>query len=135
MLISSHISWDMESYTVELIAETAISLSSGTCCLLGMVSFAKFLFFHVFLVMQILKLLQGVEDAVEWAKSEVNVPKETDLQDEEAYPVRSFPSHHIDLTLLEADDDATSLSSIDQNHHHSLEDYLRGRLSGSSIFD
>ncbi|KAJ8624747.1 hypothetical protein MRB53_033277 [Persea americana] len=84
---------------------------------------------------QILKLLLGVEDVVEWAKSEVNVPKETDLQDEEAYPVRGFPSHHIDLTLLEADDDATSLSSIEQNHHHSLEDYLRGRLSGSSIFD
>lgn len=71
-------------------------------------------------MMQILKLLQGVEGIVEWAKSEVNVPKETDLQDEEEYPVPSARSHHIDLTLLEAEDNATSISSMEQNQHYSL---------------
>lgn len=72
---------------------------------------------------------------MEWAQSEVSVPKESDKEDEEAYPVPSVHPHHIDLTLFEADDDTTSLSSIEQNNHHSMEDYLRGRLSSSSIFD
>lgn len=75
---------------------------------------------------QILKLLQGDEDVVEWAKAEVNVPKESDNQDE-VYPTPSIRSSNLDLSLLEADDDTTSTSSsIDQTKHHSLEDCFRG---------
>lgn len=90
------------------------------------------------LIMQILKLLQGEEDVVDWAKSEVSVTKESDNQDEEGYSVPSVrpQPHHIDLALLEADDDTTSFSSsVDQNNHHSLENYLQERWSRSSSFD
>lgn len=85
--------------------------------------------------MQILKLLQGDEDVMEWAQSEVSVLKESDNEDEEAYTVPSVHPHQIDLALFEADDDKTSLSSIEQNNQHSMEDYLRGRWSRSSSLD
>ncbi|XP_058090781.1 protein kinase STUNTED-like [Magnolia sinica] len=82
---------------------------------------------------QVLKLLQGDEDTMKWAMSQANDP-ELDNQDEEAYPAPRVQSHQLGLTLLEGDDD-TSVSSIEQNNHRSLEDFLRERWSRSSSFD
>ncbi|XP_077246632.1 protein kinase STUNTED-like isoform X2 [Tasmannia lanceolata] len=86
-------------------------------------------------ISQILRLLQGDDDVAKWAKFHDCVPKEMDNQDEEEYPSPNARSHNLSLALLEGDDDTTSVSSIEQNTHKSLEDYLRGRCSRSSSFD
>ncbi|KAL5995663.1 hypothetical protein ACLOJK_025730 [Asimina triloba] len=83
---------------------------------------------------QVMKLLQGDEDAVRWAMSQGDAYKEPDNQDDESYPSPSVHSK-LGLSLLEGEDDSTSVSSIEPNNHRSLEDYLRDRWSRSSSFD
>lgn len=55
-----------------------------------------------------------------------------DTVDDEACP-RSNIQSHLNLALLDVEDDSLSMSSIEQNV--SLEDYLQGRWSRSSSFD
>lgn len=82
---------------------------------------------------QISKLLKGDADAIKWARLEVNALKAPEsVLDEEACPPSIIQSH-LNLALLDVEDDSLSLCSVDQNV--SLEDYLRGRWSRSSSFD
>lgn len=68
-----------------------------------------------------------------WAKVEINALKVPEMFDEEeACPLSKLQSH-LNLALLDVEDDTLSLCSVDQNV--SLEDYLRGRWSRSSSFD
>ncbi|OVA19591.1 Protein kinase domain [Macleaya cordata] len=84
---------------------------------------------------QIVKLLQGEKDIEEWVNSHVNDLKESDNEEgDEAYPDSSVESH-LGLALLDVEDDTTSFSSVEQNNHHTLEDYLKGRWSRSSSFN
>lgn len=55
-----------------------------------------------------------------------------DTVDDEACP-RSNIQSHLNVALLDMEDDSLSMSSIEQSV--SLEDYLQGRWSRSSSFD
>ncbi|KAK7316937.1 hypothetical protein RJT34_00766 [Clitoria ternatea] len=79
----------------------------------------------------IVKLLHGDEEVIKWAGQEVNAPQEFDVLDEE--PVPTNIQSHLNLALLDLDDDTVSISSTEQSV--SLEDYLQGRWSRSSSFD
>ncbi|XP_061374823.1 protein kinase STUNTED-like [Gastrolobium bilobum] len=79
----------------------------------------------------ILKLLHGDEEVTGWAEQEVSAPHELDGFDEEPAPTNI--QSHLNLALLDLEDDAVSISSTEQNV--SLEDYLQGRWSRSSSFD
>lgn len=81
---------------------------------------------------QISKILKGDAVVMKWARLEINALKASELLDEEASPTSNLRSH-LNLALLDVEDDALSLWSVDQNV--SLEDYLRGRWSRSSSFD
>lgn len=80
----------------------------------------------------ILKLLRGDEEVTRWAEQEVNAPVELDGFDEEQFPTNNIQSH-LNLALLDLEDDTVSIGSSEQSI--SLEDYLQGRWSRSSSFD
>ncbi|CAK8567946.1 unnamed protein product [Lathyrus sativus] len=79
----------------------------------------------------ILKLLHGDEEVTRWAEQEVCAPETHDGFDEE--PVPTNIQSHLNLALLDLEDDAVSISSTEQTV--SLEDYLQGRWSRCSSFD
>ncbi|KAK7410910.1 hypothetical protein VNO78_02124 [Psophocarpus tetragonolobus] len=79
----------------------------------------------------ILKLLHGDEEVTRWAEQEVNAPQELDGFDEE--PIPTNIQSHLNLALLDLEDDTVSVSSTEQSV--SLEDYLQGRWSRCSSFD
>ncbi|XP_030543696.1 protein kinase STUNTED [Rhodamnia argentea] len=79
----------------------------------------------------ILKLLQGDEEVLEWARQQINSSEELDEMDGEDSPV-SIQSH-LNLALQDLEDDSLSVSSTEQSM--SSEDYLRSRWSRSSSFD
>ncbi|RDX88967.1 Receptor-like cytosolic serine/threonine-protein kinase RBK2, partial [Mucuna pruriens] len=78
------------------------------------------------------KLLGGDADVVKWARLEVNALEAPEMLDDEACPLSNLQSH-LNLALLDVEDDSLSMCSVEQNV--SLEDYLRGRWSRSSSFD
>ncbi|KAK9740981.1 hypothetical protein RND81_03G074600 [Saponaria officinalis] len=81
----------------------------------------------------IMKLLQGDIDVLKWARLQVNALDNIDGIDEDGLPNPDIQSH-LNLALLDVEDDSLSISSsIDQ--HVSLEDYLRGRWSRSVSFE
>ncbi|GMH00925.1 hypothetical protein Nepgr_002764 [Nepenthes gracilis] len=80
----------------------------------------------------VVKLLQGDMDVMKWARLQVYASENSDMVDEEAFPFSNIQSH-LNLALLDVEDDSLSLSSIEQNV--SIEDYLKGRWSRSSSFD
>ncbi|XP_050235442.1 protein kinase STUNTED-like [Mercurialis annua] len=80
----------------------------------------------------VLKLLQGDAEVTKWARLQLNNVEESDMVEDEAYR-RSNLQSHLNLALLDVDDDSLSTSSIEQTV--SLEDYLQGRCSRSSSFD
>ncbi|KAG8660525.1 probable receptor-like serine/threonine-protein kinase At5g57670 isoform X2 [Manihot esculenta] len=80
----------------------------------------------------VVKLLQGEDEVTKWARLQVNTAEEPDMLDDEACP-RSNLKSHLNLALLDVEDDSLSMSSIEQTI--SLEDYLQGRSSRSSSFD
>ncbi|GLT55842.1 hypothetical protein SLA2020_289300 [Shorea laevis] len=80
----------------------------------------------------IVKLLQGDIDVTKWARLQVNTSEGSDMLDDESCP-RSNIQSHLNLALLDVEDDSLSISSIEQSV--SLEDYLLGRWSRSSSFD
>ncbi|CAL9128054.1 unnamed protein product [Musa textilis] len=90
---------------------------------------------HITLV---LKLLQGDDDAVEWARSEVNA--RADTLDDEMPNQESDIQSHLNLALLDVEDDLNSISSTDHTPDSltsgtSAENYLQWRCSRSSSFD
>lgn len=71
---------------------------------------------------------------MKWARLEVNASKTPGmLGDDEECP-RSNLQSHLNLALLDVEDDSLSLCSVAEQNV-SLEDYLRGRWSRSSSFD
>ncbi|XP_010537354.1 PREDICTED: probable receptor-like serine/threonine-protein kinase At5g57670 [Tarenaya hassleriana] len=81
----------------------------------------------------VLKLLKGDEDALTWARQQLNNPSEDSevLKDEKFR--RSNLQSHLNLALLDVEDDSLSMGSIEQSI--SVEDYLKGRTSRSPSFD
>ncbi|CAN6681615.1 hypothetical protein ACFX13_017548 [Malus domestica] len=80
----------------------------------------------------IVKLLQGDADVTKWSRLQVHAMEESDVLENETCP-RSNLQSHLNLALLDVEDDSLSMSSIEQTV--SLEDYLKGRWSRSSSFD
>ncbi|KAJ8762940.1 hypothetical protein K2173_023069 [Erythroxylum novogranatense] len=82
----------------------------------------------------VLKILQGDAELIKWARLQVNAVEELETLDDETCPPSNLHSH-LNLALLDVEDDSLSMSSIEQNM--SLEDYLQGRCrwSRSSSFD
>ncbi|XP_019458709.1 PREDICTED: probable receptor-like serine/threonine-protein kinase At5g57670 [Lupinus angustifolius] len=79
----------------------------------------------------LLKLLHGDVEVTRWAEQEVRVSHElVDGCDGEL--VSNNILSHLDLALLDLEDDTDSISSTEQTL--SFEDYLRRRWSGSSSF-
>uniref|UniRef100_A0A0R0GHV6 Protein kinase domain-containing protein n=1 Tax=Glycine max TaxID=3847 RepID=A0A0R0GHV6_SOYBN len=78
------------------------------------------------------KLLGGDPDVIKWARLEANALEAPEMLDGEACPPSNLQSH-LNLALLDVEDDSLSMCSVEQNV--SLEDYLRGRWSRSSSFD
>ncbi|KAI4337864.1 hypothetical protein L6164_016233 [Bauhinia variegata] len=78
------------------------------------------------------KLFQGDAEVIKWARLEVNTSEAPETPDDEACPPSNLQSH-LNLALLDVEDDSLSMCSVEQNV--SLEDYLRGRWSRSSSFD
>ncbi|XP_027355790.1 probable serine/threonine-protein kinase PBL5 isoform X2 [Abrus precatorius] len=78
------------------------------------------------------KLLQGDADAIKWARLEVNALEAQEMLDDEACPPSNLQSH-LNLALLDVEDDSLSMCSVEQGI--SLEDYLRSRWSRTSSFD
>lgn len=78
----------------------------------------------------ILKLLQGDQEVTNWARQQVKASEEVDIVDEEVYPTNI--KSHLNLVLLDLEDDSLSVSSNEQSV--STEDYLKGRWSRSSSF-
>ncbi|KFK42126.1 hypothetical protein AALP_AA2G214300 [Arabis alpina] len=81
----------------------------------------------------VLKLLKGDEDTLKWAMQKVNSSSgEAEmLKDEQCQ--RSNLQSHLNVALLDVEDDSISMGSIEQGI--SVEDYLKGRTSRSSSFD
>lgn len=80
---------------------------------------------------QVLKLLKGDEEVMRWARQEINGSEELDNVDGEMIPTNI--QSHLNLALLDLEDDSLSVSSGEQSI--SIEDYLQGRWSRSSSFD
>jgi hypothetical protein len=78
------------------------------------------------------KLLQGDAEVTRWARLQVNAVEESDVLDDEACP-RSNLQSHLNLALLDVENDPLSSSSLEQSI--SLQDYLQGRWSRSSSLD
>ncbi|XP_021891050.1 receptor-like cytosolic serine/threonine-protein kinase RBK2, partial [Carica papaya] len=82
----------------------------------------------------VLKLLKGDAEVTKWARLQVNASEDQlDMADDESCPPQSNLQSHLNLALLDVEDDSLSISSIEQCI--SLEEYLRGRCSRSSSFD
>ena len=81
---------------------------------------------------QISKLLHGDADVIKWARLEINAGEALEMLEDEACQLSNLQSH-LNLALLDVEDDLLSMCSVEQNV--SLEDYLRGRWSRSSSFD
>lgn len=79
----------------------------------------------------VLKLLQGDAEVTNWARLQVNANDESEVLDSAACP-RSELQSHLNLALLDVEEDSLSMSSIEGVP---LEDYLKGRWSRSSSFE
>ncbi|CAK7354752.1 unnamed protein product [Dovyalis caffra] len=79
----------------------------------------------------VLKLLKGDEEVKNWAKRQVCATEELDAVDGEAFPINI--QSHLNIALLDLEDDSLSISSTEQGV--SIEDYLQGRWSRTSSFD
>lgn len=94
--------------------------------------------------LQVLKLLQGDDELLKWARLQVILSEGSDVRqqanasegpyalDDESFSESNLQSH-LNLALLGVEEDSLSISSIEQSV--SLEDYLRGRWSRSSSLD
>ncbi|PIA28503.1 hypothetical protein AQUCO_06900046v1 [Aquilegia coerulea] len=80
----------------------------------------------------VLKLLQGDVEVTKWARQQILTSEEFSGLDDESLPTPNIQSH-LNLALLDVEDDSLSISSSEQGL--SLENYLLGRCSRSSSFD
>ncbi|KAG0447400.1 hypothetical protein HPP92_028340 [Vanilla planifolia] len=87
----------------------------------------------------VLQLLRGESDVVAWARSDLSAHTRTasDDLDYESILLTSNIQSHIDLALLDVEDDALSSSSVDEAvsftaGHTALEDYLKARCKSRS---
>ncbi|KAJ0231669.1 Kinase with adenine nucleotide alpha hydrolases-like domain-containing protein [Hirschfeldia incana] len=80
----------------------------------------------------VLKLLKGDEDTLKWAVQQVDSSSDEAemLEDEQRCDLQS----HLNLALLDVEDDSISMGSFEQGVV-SVEEYLKGRTSRSSSFD
>ncbi|KAB1998323.1 hypothetical protein ES319_D12G080900v1 [Gossypium barbadense] len=78
----------------------------------------------------ILKLLLGDLEVTNWAEQQVRTSEEVDVSDEELYPTNI--ESHLNLALLDLEDDSVSASSDEQSLE--IEDYLQKRWRRSSSF-
>ncbi|XP_073004298.1 uncharacterized protein [Typha latifolia] len=88
----------------------------------------------------VLKLLQGDEDVVKWARLEVSASEGFDGLDGEVMIPDANIRSHLNLALLDIEDDSLSISSTEQTIDSlsvctSMEDYAKERWSRSSSFD
>ncbi|RAL52186.1 hypothetical protein DM860_017323 [Cuscuta australis] len=82
----------------------------------------------------VVKLLRGEEEAIGWAMQQANSSDDVvDMDDEEQHPPPANIHSFINVALQNLDSE--SLSSCGSNQNISVEDYLRGRYSGSSSFN
>lgn len=79
----------------------------------------------------VLKLLQGDEEVTRWAKQQLRASEEIDALDGEA--VSANIQSHLNVALLDIEDDSVSTSSSDPSV--TFDYYLQGRWSRSSSFD
>ncbi|KAF5182931.1 Receptor-like kinase lip2 [Thalictrum thalictroides] len=80
----------------------------------------------------VLKLLKGDVEVTKWARQQILTSEEFGGVDDESLPPPNIQSH-LNLALLDVEDDSLSISSSEQGL--SLENYLQGRCSRSSSFD
>ncbi|KAJ4839362.1 hypothetical protein Tsubulata_043159 [Turnera subulata] len=79
----------------------------------------------------VLKLLQGDEEVTTWARNQVSESEQNDDVDGDAFPTNI--QSHLNLALLDLEDDSLSITSTEQGV--SIDDYLQGRWSRTSSFD
>ncbi|XP_050372394.1 protein kinase STUNTED [Argentina anserina] len=79
----------------------------------------------------VLKLLKGDEEITRWARQLVSASDELDALNGEVVPTNI--KSHLNMALLDLEDDSLSTSSGEQSI--SVEDYLQGRWSRSASFD
>lgn len=89
--------------------------------------------------LQIFKLLQGDDAIMKWARLQAIASEDFDLLYDEVSPASDIQSH-LNLALLDVEDDSLSVSSIEQGVNYltvdkSLDVYLQERWSRSSSFD
>lgn len=88
---------------------------------------------------QVRKLLEGDNDILKWARSQVGLAYEVDGDECVMTPPAPGSNANIQSYInlaFDVDDDATSVSSTDFiAANTSLEEYLKGRWSRSSSFD
>ncbi|ONK68956.1 uncharacterized protein A4U43_C05F17790 [Asparagus officinalis] len=85
---------------------------------------------------QVVKLLRGGANVLKWARAQVNNSTEDSIAlDETATNQNSNIQFHINLALLDAEDDSLSVNSDFVTANTSLEGYLKGRCSQTSSFD
>ncbi|XP_039030993.1 probable receptor-like protein kinase At2g42960 [Hibiscus syriacus] len=82
------------------------------------------------LVMWILKLVQGDQEVTNWAQKQARESEEVDIVDDDFYP--SNMESHINLALLDLEDDSLSASSNERSFQ--IEVYLQKRWSYSLSF-
>eukprot|EP00268_Persea_americana_P008376 TRINITY_DN13242_c0_g1_i7.p1 TRINITY_DN13242_c0_g1~~TRINITY_DN13242_c0_g1_i7.p1 ORF type:complete len:203 (-),score=40.62 TRINITY_DN13242_c0_g1_i7:431-1039(-) len=87
----------------------------------------------------IFKLLQGDDAIMKWARLQAIASEDFDLLYDEVSPASDIQSH-LNLALLDVEDDSLSVSSIEQGVNYltvdkSLDVYLQERWSRSSSFD
>ncbi|OVA15181.1 Protein kinase domain [Macleaya cordata] len=80
----------------------------------------------------VLKLLNGDAEVIKWSRLQLSASDAFDGLEKESFPPPNIRSH-LNLALLDVEDDSLSVSSIEQGI--SLEEYLQGRWSRSSSFD
>ncbi|KAK9110312.1 hypothetical protein Sjap_018372 [Stephania japonica] len=81
----------------------------------------------------VLKLLQGDVEVTKWARQQFSASEELDGLDDEILLSPPDIKSHLNLALLDVEDDSLSINSVEQSI--SWEDYLKGRWSRSSSFD
>ncbi|XP_050222583.1 protein kinase STUNTED-like, partial [Mercurialis annua] len=86
---------------------------------------------------EVLKLLRGDKDAVTWVtlrKKDLDDLDNQDGNDDAVYP-DSCAESHLNLALLDVDDDLISFSSFERGNLQYIEEYMKDRWSRSSSFD
>lgn len=89
---------------------------------------------------QVLKLLQGDDDVFKWARSQISTSEGPDELDDELTDMKSIIQSHLNLALLDVDDDSLSISSTEQTvdfltTNTSTEDCSKEGWSRSSSFN